>query len=134
MARVRSKDTVPEKRVRTVAHSMGLRFRLHRKDLAGQPDLVFPQHKVAIFVHGCFWHQHPNCRRASVPQTRRAFWTNKLSGNVRRDGEATRALRADGWRVAVIWECETKDGEEIERKLAEIFSKSGRRRKTKGTA
>lgn len=130
MARIRGKNTQPEKRVRTIAHLMGLRFRLHRKELKGTPDLVFPRHKVAIFVHGCFWHQHPNCPRSSLPQTRRDFWTKKLSGNVQRDAQAIRWLRSNGWHVAVIWECETKDAEGLERKLAGIFSKG---RRTKAT-
>ena len=130
MARVRAKDTQPEKRVRSIAHAMGLRFRLHRRDLKGTPDLLFPKHKIAMFVHGCFWHQHPNCKRASIPQTRQEFWLPKLGRNVQRDKESAAQLRLDGWRVKVIWECETKDAVRLEQRLSRIFFGDRRRLKT----
>lgn len=117
MARVRGKNTVPEMRVRRVAHRMGLRFRLHRADLPGKPDLVFPRHHVAVFVHGCFWHRHEDCRRASVPATRETFWRAKFKGNVLRDQMQHAALVALGWRVIVLWECELKDETRIRETL-----------------
>jgi DNA mismatch endonuclease, patch repair protein len=109
MARVRSKNTSPEIRVRQAAHAMGLRFRLHRSDLSGKPDLIFPKLKTALFVHGCFWHQHPGCKRAQVPKTQPHFWLSKFQTNIARDQRNAEALSRAGWRVAVIWECETKD-------------------------
>lgn len=111
MSRVGPKNTAPEMRVRRAAHAVGLRFRLHRKDLPGTPDLVFPKHRVALFVHGCFWHRHPGCRKASVPGTRREYWAEKFETNVARDARNRAALEAAGWHVAVIWECETRDAE-----------------------
>lgn len=124
MAQVRGKDTQPEVRVRKLAHAMGLRFRLHRRDLQGTPDLVFVKNRVAIFVHGCFWHQHFGCRRASIPQTRKGFWLAKLKRNVERDTQASLELRRAGWRVEVIWECETKDASHIQNRLQRIFRSS----------
>jgi DNA mismatch endonuclease (patch repair protein) len=109
MAKVRSTDTAPELRVRKAAHAVGLRFRLHRRDLPGTPDLVFPRHKLAVFVHGCFWHQHPECRRASMPATRSEFWSEKFAKNVARDRAAMAALAEKNWTALVIWECETRD-------------------------
>ena len=115
MAKVRSKDTTPEIRVRKAAHAMGLRFRLGRRDLPGSPDLVLPRHRLAVFVHGCFWHRHPNCRRASMPATRSDFWEAKFAKNMLRDRAAVTALHDQGWETLVIWECETKDRAQIER-------------------
>ena len=109
MARVRSSDTGPELKVRGLAHSMGLRFRLNRRDLPGTPDLVFPKHRLALFVHGCFWHRHSGCSRATIPKSHTEFWTKKLAANVARDRRDVRALEELGWRVLVIWECELKD-------------------------
>lgn len=86
---------------------MGLRFRLHRPDLPGKPDLVFPKHRTALFVHGCFWHNHKGCRKSGLPKSRTEYWHEKLAANSARDQRATRELEALGWRVAVIWECET---------------------------
>lgn len=109
MSRVRGKDTKPERIVRRVAHGLGFRFRLHRKDLPGSPDLVFPRHQAVIFVHGCFWHRHPGCRQASVPRTRARFWNDKFKQNVARDKRNEMALADLGWRVLVVWECEIRD-------------------------
>ena len=117
MARVRGKDTGPEMRVRWVAHRMGLRYRLHRKDLPGKPDLVFPKHRLAIFVHGCFWHRHTGCSRASAPATRPEFWQAKFEGNVARDERQQKTLKSLGWRVLILWECQLKDEEAIEARL-----------------
>ena len=123
MARIRGRDTVPELAVRRIAHGMGLRFRLHRKDLPGRPDLVLPKHRLAVFVHGCFWHRHEGCRLASTPKSRIAFWTEKFAANVARDARQESALRELDWRVLVIWQCETKDGASVERKLAEVIDR-----------
>lgn len=109
MAMVRSADTRPEMRVRRLVHGMGYRYRLHRKDLPGKPDLVFPGRRAVIFVHGCFWHRHDDCPLARMPKSRREFWEPKLEGNKRRDEREIAALRAAGWRVMVIWECEIRD-------------------------
>lgn len=120
MSRIRSKNTGPELAVRQMLHAMGLRFRLHRRDLAGKPDIVLPRHKLAIFVHGCFWHQHANCRLASKPKTRTEYWEPKLSGNVRRDEEARVSLASLGWGVEVIWECVIRDREQLAGRLQGI--------------
>lgn len=113
MAMVRGKDTKPEMAVRRYLHARGLRFRLHRKDLPGRPDLVFPFRRVAGFVHGCFWHQHLGCSRAKLPQTRPDFWREKLEANVRRDAAALAALETAGWTALVVWECEI-EGDALE--------------------
>lgn len=122
MRAVRRENTGPELVVRKAAHRLGLRFRLHRKDLPGTPDLVFPKHRTCVFVHGCFWHRHPGCKKASTPKTRRDYWLPKFDRNVERDREKEDALRRLGWRVVTIWECETRDPEELERRLREAFS------------
>jgi DNA mismatch endonuclease (patch repair protein) len=122
MAAIRGKDTKPEICVRTLLHSLGYRFRLHRKDLPGKPDIVLPRHKAVIFVHGCFWHCH-NCRFGRVqPVTRSEFWTVKRQSNVDRDHRNKTALRALGWHVMVIWECETKRLEKIEARLTNYLA------------
>lgn len=122
MARIRGRDTQPEIRVRRVAHRLGLRFRLHRKGLIGSPDIVFPKHQIAVFVHGCFWHQHPGCSRATMPKSRTEFWAQKLGRNAERDRETIERLEHDGWRVEVIWECETKNPNLLRERIVEIFS------------
>lgn len=109
MAGIRAKDTKPEMLVRRALFAEGFRFRLHRGDLPGGPDIVLPGRKVAIFVHGCFWHRHVGCRFAKLPSSNTDFWCNKLDGNVRRDRRAVEALRSAGWRVLVVWECATRD-------------------------
>lgn len=121
MSRVGGKNTTPEMVVRRMAHSLGLRFRLHRKDLPGTPDIVFPKWKVAIFVHGCFWHRHPGCAKASTPKSRIDFWQCKFDSNVRRDEKNAELLRDLGWSVITVWECETKSSERVREKLAQIF-------------
>lgn len=120
MARIRAKDTQPEMAVRRLAHRMGFRFRLHRKDLPGSPDLVFPRLRKAVFVHGCFWHLHrdPACRNATIPKTRTEWWIAKLEKNRRRDEAAESALRALGWDVLVLWECEIRAARHEERLAA----------------
>ncbi len=113
MSRIRGRGTKPEIIARRIAPRLGFRFRLHRKDLPGRPDIVFPRHRAVIMVHGCFWHRHPGCKHASTPKTRKSFWKNKLEDNVARDKRNETALRELGWRVIVIWECETKDREAV---------------------
>ena len=125
MAGIRGRDTAPERAVRRVAHRMGLRFRLHRKDLPGCPDLVFPRHCLAVFVHGCFWHRHQGCKYAYTPKSRVAFWTEKFAANVARDQRQDAALRALGWRTHVIWECETRDETAVELGLATFTQREG---------
>lgn len=111
MKAVGQKHTAPEMRVRKTLHSLGYRFRVQRKDLPGRPDVVLPRHKIAIFVHGCFWHRHENCPKATTPKTRAEFWAQKFRDNVDRDRRQMAALLQAGWRVLVVWECETKSGE-----------------------
>lgn len=117
MRRIRKRDTKPELAVRRVAHALGYRFRLHRRELPGSPDLVFPKHRGAIFVHGCFWHQHDGCRLKRQPKSRLDYWLPKLARNVERDDEAWYRLNELGWETLIIWECETKDRDIIARKL-----------------
>ena len=107
MSRIRGKNTKPEIRVRHLVHSLGYRYRLHRRDLPGTPDLVFPGRRKVIFVHGCFWHQH-DCPRGSRPSSNKRFWNAKLKQNVERDNKNISDLIAAGWSVLVVWECETK--------------------------
>ena len=108
MSAIKSKNTKPEIAVRKLLHSMGYRFRLHRKDLPGSPDIVLPKYKTAIFVHGCFWHRHENCKYATTPKTRSAFWESKFNENIRRDRTNQNNLIKLGWKVLVIWECDLK--------------------------
>lgn len=108
MQSVKSKDTKPELVVRRLLHSLGYRFRLHRKDLPGRPDIVLPRHRKAIFVHGCFWHLH-GCPKGQVPKSRLDYWLPKLEGNVTRDKTKIEQLESLGWKVHVIWQCETAD-------------------------
>ena len=109
MALVRSRDTKPETRVRKALHAAGLRYRLHDRRLPGSPDLVFASRRLVVFVHGCFWHQHAGCAACRMPKTRQDFWRAKLEGNVTRDARQVTELEAQGWRVLVVWECETRD-------------------------
>lgn len=109
MAAIRGKNTTPELIVRRFLHAQGLRFRLHAPGLPGRPDLVFPKYRTVVFVHGCFWHLHQNCRFARMPASNRRFWTAKLSGNRLRDRRKAQALRATGWRVLTIWECQLSE-------------------------
>lgn len=113
MARIKGKNTKPEMLVRKALFAAGYRFRLHRKDLPGNPDIVLPGRKVAIFVHGCFWHAHQGCRLAKLPATRPEFWREKLGRNVARDAAAVSALRFQGWRVLVVWECFIRQQREL---------------------
>lgn len=109
MRAVRGKNTEPEMIVRRLLHRLGYRYRLHGPNLPGKPDIVFPSRRKIIFVHGCFWHQHPKCRRASLPKENNAFWTVKLTGNRKRDVKHLRALKGLGWDHLIVWQCELKD-------------------------
>lgn len=108
MGRIRGKDTRPELALRRLLHGLGYRFRLHRRDLPGRPDLVFPGRRKAIFLHGCFWHRHQGCRNATIPKSSADFWTAKFRANVDRDARNLADLAALGWDVLVVWECELK--------------------------
>lgn len=119
MRGVRSKHTRPELAVRKVLHAMGYRFRLHRRDLPGSPDIVLPGRRAAIQVLGCFWHQHRGCYLSSVPRQRTDYWLPKLARTVQRDAENEKALQALGWRVLSIWECETRNLDELRFRLHE---------------
>ena len=123
MARIKSRDTAPEIAVRRALHGMGYRFRLHRRDLPGRPDIALPKYHIAIFVHGCFWHRHLSCIDCSTPKTRRAYWGPKLLGNQKRDVRNRRLLKSLGWKPIVIWECQTKDTAPLAENLARKISR-----------
>ena len=122
MAAIKSKNTKPEIAVRKMLHALGYRFRLHRKDLPGSPDIVLPKYKTVIFVHGCFWHRHENCKFASTPKTRKEFWENKFNENMKRDKNNFKELKKLNWNLLVIWECETKN---INLLIKKVSSKIG---------
>ncbi|MBA4386035.1 MAG: hypothetical protein C0410_14955 [Anaerolinea sp.] len=109
MRRVRSTDTVPEKRVRTLLHKLGFRFRLHRQNLTGKPDIVLPKHHTVVFVHGCFWHRHQGCPHTTTPVSRKEYWLPKFRRTIERDKKNQEDLRQQGWNVVVVWECKTKE-------------------------
>lgn len=117
MAQIKSKNTKPEIAVRKLLHRCGFRFRLHKKELPGKPDIVLPKWRVVIFVHGCFWHRHPNCKYAYLPKSNQDFWKNKFVDTVRRDQRNQNTLKALGWRTIVIWECELKKMQDFEKKI-----------------
>ena len=124
MRAVRSRDTGPERSVRKLLHALGYRFRLHRKDLPGKPDIVFPGRRKVIFVHGCFWHRHKGCRWTTTPKSNVAFWTEKFEANVRRDRKNARDLRRAGWGVMVIWQCQAADTEKLARRLRRFLDET----------
>jgi DNA mismatch endonuclease (patch repair protein) len=124
MSLVRRKDTDPEIKVRRLAHSLGFRFALHRKDLAGSPDIVFPRYRAVIFVHGCFWHRHRGCRKASTPKTRPEFWAEKFKRNIARDAAVRRVLRKDGWKVMTVWECQVPQEAKLRRSIISLLTRS----------
>lgn len=122
MARVRSRDTKPEMTVRSLVHRLGYRYRLHRRDLPGAPDLVFPSRRKVIFVHGCFWHQHRCSAGNRRPKTRVNFWTAKLGANKVRDRRVIRKLKTMGWSVLVLWECQLRDERSLGRRLDDFLT------------
>ena len=124
MAQIRSRNTKPEIAVRRILHSLGYRFRLHRKDLPGNPDIVLPKYKSVIFVHGCFWHRHKDCRYSYSPKSRTEFWQDKFAENIERDKQSAEELKMLGWRQLVIWECEAKDPENIRSIIDRFFEEA----------
>ena len=125
MAGIRSRDTTPERVVRSHLHRAGLRFRLHGKDLPGTPDIVLPKWKAAVFVHGCFWHRHPGCKFASTPSTNARFWKKKFRENVARDLKKIQSVRRAGWRPFVVWECRLTPGL-LDRLARTVISRAAR--------
>lgn len=120
MSKIKGKDTKPEKIVRSLLHSMGYRFRIHRKDLPGNPDIVLPKYKTVIFIHGCFWHGH-DCKVSRVPKTRTHYWIDKFEKNRSRDRKNILDLKQTGWKVCVIWECQTQDFKKIENRIISLL-------------
>ena len=118
MSRIRSANTSPERLVRSLLHRMGYRFRLHRKDLPGRPDIVLPGRRTVVLVHGCYWHRHMGCRFAYTPQSNKAFWEAKFAENVARDRRQHGQLQALGWKVITIWECETRNEPALQQRLS----------------
>jgi DNA mismatch endonuclease (patch repair protein) len=125
MAKVKGKNTGPELLVRKALHAMGYRFRLHRRDLPGRPDIVLPRLRTVVFVHGCYWHRHADCNRASMPATRRDFWQAKFDRTVERDYTQGKRLAEAGWNVLVVWECETRNQMNLAASLREKLAMSG---------
>jgi DNA mismatch endonuclease (patch repair protein) len=117
MSAIKGKDTKPEIRVRKLLHAMGYRFRLHEKYLPGKPDIVLPKYKKVVFVHGCFWHGHKGCKRATTPKTRTDFWRDKIDKNKERDRKCVRRLRAEGYGALTVWECEMKNLDKLSNRL-----------------
>jgi len=122
MAKVKSRDTRPEKIMRSLLHSMGYRFRLHRMDLPGKPDIVLPKYKAVVFVHGCFWHRHQGCKRATTPASNSDYWNPKFARTITRDAKNQSLLKASGWRVLVIWECELKKPAALRLQMSNFLS------------
>jgi len=123
MRAVSRSHTGPEIKVRQMLHALGLRFRLHRKDLPGTPDIVLPKHRTVILVNGCFWHRHKGCSKATVPKTRVEFWSNKFAQNVARDLKSQNDLKRAGWSVLKLWQCQTEKDESLRKKLSDRFLK-----------
>ncbi len=121
MSKVRGKNTTPERKVRSLLHSLGYRFRLHRKDLPGKPDIVLPKYKAVIFVHGCFWHGHTCSKGEKLPKSNADFWGKKIHDNISRDKKNIEALEALGWKVFVVWECQIKDIAHLTKTIRSIF-------------
>lgn len=123
MQRIRFKDTTPEKAVRSLLHRLGFRFRLHHAKLPGRPDIVLPKYGTVVFVHGCFWHRHPGCPKATTPASRQEYWLPKFQRNMERDERNRRAIRALGWDVITVWECELKKPEVLADRLRRLIRK-----------
>ena len=122
MRRVKGRDTTPERRVRRILWRLGARYRLNRKDLPGSPDIVMPGRRLAVFVHGCFWHGHDCARGARVPKANREYWLGKVARNRARDARAAEALAEAGWRVETVWECDLKDETAVEARLRDLLA------------
>ena len=123
MSRVSGKNTKPEIAVRSLLHNLGFRFRLHRKDLPGKPDITLPKYKKVIFVHGCFWHGHEDCPRSKRPSTNEEFWREKLDKNIERDKATVNALKELGWEVLTVWTCEVNDTNKLKTKLLSFLGR-----------
>lgn len=121
MSRIRGKHTKPEMILRSELFRKGFRFRVHQKDLPGKPDIVLPKYRTAIFVHGCFWHYHKDCREGRIPSTNSKFWTEKLQRNINKDEANIKALRKDKWKVQVIWECDIEKN--LEKTMKKLIAK-----------
>jgi DNA mismatch endonuclease (patch repair protein) len=121
MSLIRSRDTAPEKIVRKILTEMGARYRLYTKQLPGKPDIVIKKDKLAIFINGCFWHQHKGCKRKTMPKGNRNYWKPKLERNVAKQKADIKALRKDDWKVGIVWECETRDEDKLKKKLQKIL-------------
>lgn len=134
MAKIRSKGTKPELWVRQLLHRLGYRFRLHRAGLPGRPDLVFPSRRKIIFVHGCFWHAHEDCKVANRPKSRRSYWDAKFKRNRARDEANQKSLQQDGWRVFVVWECETNSDVSLASRLARFLGPAKMKIEKKGAS
>ena len=124
MSKIRSGDTKPEIIVRSLLHVMGYRFRLHQKKLPGKPDIVLRRFNTVIFVNGCFWHNHKNCKRSNIPKSNRAYWERKIHKNVARDKKNIKELGRMGWTVIVIWECQVKNAEKIKKLISSKLKKT----------
>lgn len=120
MSRIRGENTRPERVVRSLLHRMGYRFRLHRRDLPGTPDIVLPKYRTVVFVHGCYWHRHVGCKYAYTPKSRVEFWETKFSQNVKRDVQVRSELETLGWNIVIVWECELRDSEALVERLRRI--------------
>jgi DNA mismatch endonuclease (patch repair protein) len=129
MSRIRGRDTRPERAVRSILHKLGFRFRLQARHLPGKPDIVLPKYRTVIMVHGCFWHRHSHCKYAYTPKTRTEFWNTKLSANVARDRKTGKALRALGWRIITVWECELKHGDHVPIRLMRALRETSKLRR-----
>ena len=121
MAGIKSANTKPERELRKAVHALGFRYRLHADEIVGRPDLVMPKHKAVVFVHGCFWHRHKGCAKATTPKTRVDFWTTKFAQNVRRDARNNKLLRRDGWKVVTVWECQTLTTDRLKARLLRVL-------------
>ena len=122
MQQIKAKNTKPELLVRTYLHALGFRYSLHKKTLPGKPDIVLPKYKTVIFIHGCFWHGHANCKYFTIPKTRTQWWTDKINTNKTNDAKAMKALKKEGWKVLTVWECKLKK-EKLERTLQQLALK-----------
>ncbi|CAN5662751.1 hypothetical protein BH10BAC2_BH10BAC2_01930 [soil metagenome] len=122
MSQIKGRNTKPEMLVRTFLHAQGFRYKLHDKSLPGKPDLVLPKYKTIIFIHGCFWHGHNGCKYYVVPKTRTAWWMNKINGNIANDKKAIKALKKDGWKIIIVWECDLRTVK-VEKTLIKLLNK-----------